>query len=200
MDIEIIAYPTRYKEIIYQAGRNCYGIEMNSKQEIDEGRLKLFIYHLIQNKHESVLEHVNISILISDVPRSLMEQITRHRLASYSIKSTHYVNHKNFDYWELSPVLGNQYIQLMKKIQNLYQFYVDDRKIPHWIAREILPNSCLTNIFMTTNVREYRLILKQRLTNENVPIMIELMKILCRNLYLIMPECFLDIVEEFRLE
>lgn len=197
MDIKIINYPKEYKKIIYQAGINCYGI---NNIETSEENMNKFIYQLIKNKHESVLEHINISIFITDIPRSLMEQLTRHRLCSFSIKSTHYVNHHDFDYLELSPILNDQYTQLMKKIRNLYNYYVDNLKIPKYIAREILPNSCLTNIFMTTNIREYRNILNQRLTNDNIPIMTELMRILCRNLYLICPECFLDIVEEFRLE
>ena len=198
MDIEIINYPLKYKNIIYQAGRNCYGV--NNIDFIDENKLNSFIFNIIKNNHESVLEHINITILIKDIPRSLMEQLTRHRLCSFSIKSTHYVNHKNFDYYNLETILGNQYIQLMKRIQNLYKYYVDTNKIPHYIAREILPNSCLTNIIMTTNIREYRLILKQRLTKDNIPLMVDLMKILIRNLYLICPECFIDIIKEFDIE
>jgi len=199
MDIEIVNYPQRYKSIIYQAGRNCYGFTPFEKDYAEE-KMNSFIYNLIKFNHESVLEHVNISIFITDIPRSLMEQLTRHRLCSFSIKSTHYVKHKNFDYYDFKDILNDQYTQLMKKIQNLYNYYVDELKIPHWIAREILPNSCLTNIFMTTNIREYRLILKQRLSKDNIPLMQELMRQLARNLYLIMPECFLDIIEEYDLE
>lgn len=195
MDIKIISYPKEYKYIIYHAGRNCYGI---NNEIVKEEELNNFIFNIIKNNHESVLEHVNICILISDIPRSLMEQLTRHRLCSFSIKSTHYVNHKNFDY-ENIEILGDSYVQLMKRIQNLYNYYIETNKIPKYIAREILPNSCLTNIFMTTNIREYRLILKQRLSENNVPLMIDLMKILIRNLYLIAPECFIDIIKEYEI-
>jgi thymidylate synthase ThyX len=104
-----------------------------------------------------------------------------------------------FNYHDFE-ILGNQYKQLMLRIRNLYSYYTDTLKIPHSIAREILPNSCLTNIVMTTNIREYRLILQQRLTNNNVPIMIELMRILARNLYLVCPVCFIDIIEEYDIE
>jgi len=201
MDIEIIDYPQKWKEIIYKAGRNCYGLEITKEDiHLRNEDLNHFIYMLIKNEHESVLEHINVCIYIKNIPRSLMSQITRHRLCSFSIKSTHYVNHENFNYLDLENVLGNQYTQLMKRIQNLYTFFKENRNIPHYILREILPNSCFTNIFMTTNIREYRLILKQRLNNNNVPLMIELMQILCRNLYLIFPECFLDIVQEYELE
>lgn len=198
MNIEIINYPKEYKEIIYKAGRNCYGHIENTTT--DDAILKTFIYNIIKNKHESVLEHINITIIIKDIPRSLMEQLTRHRLCSFSIKSTHYVNHINFGYYNLEDTLGNSYIQLMKRIQNLYQSYIETNKIPKYIAREILPNSCLTNIVMTTNIREYRNILKQRLTNDNIPLMQELMVILIRNLYLICPECFNDLIMEFDIE
>lgn len=197
MDIKVIHYPLEYKNIIYEAGRNCYGI---NNEMVSSDKLDLFITALIKNGHESVLEHINITILIKDIPRSLMEQLTRHRLCSFSIKSTHYVDHTNFDFYDFEKILGNQYTQLMKKINNLYIYYTKEKNITHYLAREILPNSCLTNIVMTTNIREYRLILKQRLTNSNIPLMQELMRILARNLYLCCPICFFDIVMEYELE
>jgi thymidylate synthase (FAD) len=200
MEIEIINYPKDYRKIIYLAGRNCYGNESNSISSIPETQITSFIYNLIENKHDSVLEHIYITILIKDIPRSLMEQLTRHRLCSYSIKSTHFVYHKNFKFQDFSDILGYEYILLMGKIQRLYNHWVEDLHIPKYIAREILPNSCLTNIIMTTNIREFRLILKQRLTKENVPIMQELMRELCRKLFIICPELFIDIIKEYELE
>jgi thymidylate synthase (FAD) len=196
MNIKILNYPEKYKDIIYEAGRNCYGVNNEITTTVQKVK---FIDNLIKNNHTSVLEHIHITILISDIPRSLMEQLTRHRLCSFSIKSTHYLDHSLFNYHDFEE-LGNQYKQLMLRIRNLYQYYTETLNIPHYIAREILPNSCLTNIVMTTNIREYRLILQQRLTKNNVPIMVELMRSLARNLYLICPECFIDIIEEHDIE
>jgi thymidylate synthase (FAD) len=192
MDIKIVQYPKNYKKIIYLAGRNCYGVTNELTTKI---KYSNFIYKIISCNHESLLEHINITILIKDIPRSLMEQLTRHRHASYSIKSTHFVNHKNFQYQDI-PELKDNYIKLMQDVNKLYCYYTDILKLPHYIAREILPNSCLTNIIMTANIREYRLIIKQRITKDNVPLMVDLAKILLRNLYLICPECFVDIIEE----
>jgi thymidylate synthase (FAD) len=200
MKITIISFPKDYRKIIYMAGRNCYGFNCEDINKISEEQLNSFIYKLIENGHESVLEHICITILIEDIPRSLMEQLTRHRLCSYSIKSTHYVNHHNFKFLDFSSTLTSEYTILMKKIQRMYNHYVDDLNIPHYIAREILPNSCLTNIFMTTNIREFRLILNQRLTSNNVPIMQELMRELARQLFWSCPCCFIDIIKKYELE
>ena len=41
-------------------------------------------------KHASTLEHLNYTFFIEDVSRALLQEIARHRLASYSVKSTRY--------------------------------------------------------------------------------------------------------------
>jgi len=82
MKIDIIAFPKNYKKLLYLAGRNCYGLE-SIEDNIDDEILNKFIYKLIKNKHYSVLEHINISIFIKNVSRSLTMQLTRHRLCNW---------------------------------------------------------------------------------------------------------------------
>jgi len=41
-------------------------------------------------KHQSVLEHVSYNFYISNVSRALLQELARHRMASYSVKSTRY--------------------------------------------------------------------------------------------------------------
>ena len=66
-------------------GRTCYKSENN----ITEDSAERFIQNIIKSGHESVLEHVNISVrVICD--RGVSHEIVRHRIASYSQESTRY--------------------------------------------------------------------------------------------------------------
>jgi thymidylate synthase (FAD) len=49
----------------------------------------------IRNMHKSVLEHINITMQITDASRALLAQLTRHRIASYTIKSTRFTLKKD---------------------------------------------------------------------------------------------------------
>lgn len=194
MDINIMNYTKDYVNLLYLAGRGCYGLEQLSDESLNKKRI--FIKNLIDNGHESVLEHGYISILINGCSRSFMAQITRHRLASFSIKSQHFVKHDKFKYKNIEiqdPIILAKYKNIMSLIQQYYNEFIFQYNIPIHVAREILPNACLTNIFMTTNFREWRYIIKLRKTNKNTYEMIEfanLIEIYFRN---IIPEVFSDL-------
>lgn len=194
MDIKIMDYTKDYVNLLYLAGRGCYGLEYLFNESMREKRN--FIKKLIENGHESVLEHGHISILIYGCSRSFMAQITRHRLASFSIKSQHFVKHDKFKYKQIEirePVFLAKYKNIMSLIQKYYNEFVYEHNIPIHVAREILPNACLTNIFMSTNFREWRYIIKLRKTDINTYEMIEfanLINVLFRN---IIPEVFSDL-------
>lgn len=191
MDINIIDYTKDYVNMLYLAGRGCYGLEYLSNETIDEKRR--FIRRIVQNQHESVLEHAKISILINGCSRSFMAQITRHRHASFSIKSQHYVKHKDFKYknieWQ-NQLVQKIYNNLMVEINEIYISFIEEHNVPIHVAREILPNACRTNIFMTANLREWRYIIKLRQTSYNtieMRLFAEKIRILFRN---IIPEVF----------
>ena len=136
-----------------------------------------FISGIVKNDHGSVLEHVNVTFLLQDMSRSLMAQLTRHRHASFCIKSQHYVNHSGFKYKKLEWKQYDRlmYDDLMGQIGRVYDQFVKDG-MPHYIAREVLPNAALTNIVMTANIRELRHIIKLRITDNNTPEIIQLSK------------------------
>lgn len=192
MDIKVINSTNNYIDVLYLAGRGCYGLEYLSNESMTEKRN--FVRKIIENQHESVLEHVHISILINGCSRSFMAQITRHRLVSFSIKSQHYVEHDNFKHKILEtehPKVKEIFDKLMFRINNDYKRMVHTFQVPIHVAREILPNACLTNIFMTANLREWRYIIKLRQTNKNT---IEMKKFSVKIKYLfrdLMPEVFI---------
>lgn len=83
--IEIIdapSYETMLKKI-EQIGRVCY----KSEDKITDTSAEGFVRGIIKRGHESVIEHVSISVrVICD--RGVSHEIVRHRIASYSQEST----------------------------------------------------------------------------------------------------------------
>lgn len=73
---------------IEKIGRVCYKSENNITDDLAER----FIRNIIKNGHESVLEHVAITLrVICD--RGVTHEIVRHRIAAYSQESTRYCNY-----------------------------------------------------------------------------------------------------------
>lgn len=82
-------------EKIERCGRVCY----KSENKITEGSAERFIKNIIARGHESVLEHVSITVkFICD--RGVSHEIVRHRHSSYSQESTRYCNYygKHIDF------------------------------------------------------------------------------------------------------
>lgn len=107
--------------------------------------------------HESVAEHAVFTFRIEGVSRVLLAQLTRHRLASFSVQSQRYcgvnpdsvVLPKSF---ELNGYVGSVDALLMEAA-SLYEAMVKDG-IPEEDARYIIPQGVTCNLIMTMNVRE----------------------------------------------
>lgn len=204
MKITIEHYPEPYLEMIYTAGRNCYGTrDAGKSKKATYEKLVKFTKMLVSRGHESVLEHICISVYLKDVSRSFLAQITRHRLVSYSVKSQHYVKHTDFKYKDLEDYGDvdrkkaiDEFSNIMEDIAYVYNELIR-LGIPHYIAREVLPNACLTDIYMTANAREWRHIIRMRIGRENTPEIREFAKTLLRELYLLMPEIFGDMRDKY---
>jgi thymidylate synthase (FAD) len=159
LKIKLISYTYNPIETIYRAYRTCYSKNIPTEIKIPNTEQEMinFIKKYIQ--HESPLEHVGFTFSIEGVSRSLLAQLTRHRLASYSVQSQRYVSSGDFEYvipqsikdkgWE------DRYIMHMKYISNIYKEMTKEG-IPKEDARYILPNATTTNVVMTMNLREFR--------------------------------------------
>lgn len=76
--------------------------------------------------HESPIEHVSFTFAIEGVSRSLLAQITRHRMASFSVQSQRYVREKGFEYVlppeiDKIPAAREKFIQAMEDDQRTYE-------------------------------------------------------------------------------
>lgn len=165
----LIRHTLEPEETVALGARLCY-----SKANIDNLTEKIsstdqtaFVEKLLDMGHESVLEHASFTFGIEGVSRVLLAQLTRHRIASFSVQSQRYVSYeKGFGYIipprieELGQEAVAKFSEQMETIQN---WYVEWQKMlgnngegSNEDARFVLPNACETRILMTMNVRELR--------------------------------------------
>ena len=165
-------------KLLEKAGRVCY----KSENKIAEGSAEKFICNILKRGHESVIEHVSLTIrVICD--RGVSHEIVRHRIASYSQESTRYCNyHSNrfsneltlIDplFWDHNSEQYTVWIDSMKRCEESYNKLIELGATPQE-ARSILPNSLKTEIFITMNLREWRHFLKLRNSQYAHPQMVE---------------------------
>lgn len=156
MQVDILTHTQDPLNILYTAMRTCYS--ENNPQDLfdcevsDEKKIKL-INKVISSGHGSTMEHCVFTFAISGVSRSLLAQLTRHRLASYSVQSQRYVDGKHFNYVLPSKLRDNEQAnELLNTTSNLYNKLIDEGVKPE-DARALLPNATTTNLVMTINLR-----------------------------------------------
>lgn len=183
MKVEIIAHTPEPEKIIASAAKLCYsqtGVE-GIMEGLTAEKTESFINMLVSLGHESPFEHVSFTFGIEGVSRAVLAQITRHRIASFSVQSQRYVNKESFTYImppeiDALPEAREVFLQAMeedrkhyirlaallkeKHTKALVEGGMDEaaaaktaEKMAFEDARSVLPNACDTKIVMTMNVR-----------------------------------------------
>lgn len=173
--VKLIAYTPEPEKLVAAAAKLCY-----SKSDIDtlmdgltEDKVTSFLNRLSNLGHQSPLEHVSFTFGIEDVSRAFLAQITRHRLASFSVASQRYVSMDSAgtiipDEFEgsTSKVVVEQAYKASfcayKSIKDtLTQEYIKAgmdakraEKKAQENARYVLPEGCATKMIVTMNARE----------------------------------------------
>ncbi len=148
-------------------GRTCY----KSEDKITSDSSKNFISNILKRGHESVIEHVSISVRVF-CDRGVSHEIVRHRIGSYSQESTRYCNYtkEKFDnqLTFVKPHFAKEYDSnfelwknTMEEIEKNYFQLINNGAKPEE-ARGILPNSLKTELVMTLNLRSWRNFFKLR--------------------------------------
>jgi len=155
------------EETVALAAKLCYSkstIE-NLNEKISQKDQSEFIEKLMNMGHESVLEHTSFTFGIEGVSRVLLAQLTRHRIASFSVQSQRYVSYENgFGYIipESIKELGNDAVEKYRiQMETIEVWYKEWQKSlgnngekSNEDARFVLPNACETRIMVTMNTRE----------------------------------------------
>lgn len=114
----------------------------------------------MKSGHESVAEHASFTFHIEGVSRALLAQITRHRMASFSVQSQRYVD-MNGNGYVMPPSIakGSEQAKTFDNAMEIaWDFYerLVEMGIPKEDARYVLPNACNTTMEVTMNARELR--------------------------------------------
>ena len=108
--------------------------------------------------HTSIVEHLSFTFLVWDFSRIISQQLTRHRIASFSQRGQRYVKvtRKNVIVPKTiskDETLKERFFEAVDKSFEAYNFLINNG-VPPEDARFILPNSVETYIIFTMNARE----------------------------------------------
>lgn len=183
MKVELIAHTPDPDKLIAAAAKLCYSAV--GTDQILEGltpeKTESFIDMLSSLGHQSPVEHATFTFAIEGVSRSLLAQLTRHRIASFSVQSQRYVDKENFEYIippeiDAIPEARELFIKAMDNDRETYKELnriltekhtktniadgMDEKKArsaaskkANEDSRYVLSNACDTKIVMTFNVR-----------------------------------------------
>lgn len=121
----------------------------------------------MRGNHLSVVEHATFTFGIEGVSRALLAQLTRHRLASFSVQSQRYVRMHDFEFVTPPSIkqLGSGAVEdYNRQMQLEYEWYCQwverlekagyHGEAANQDARYVLPNAACTKLALTMNVRE----------------------------------------------
>ena len=194
-DIQLVNYkykdPMDLLQDIERIGRVCY----KSEHRITSSSAAPFVRSIIERGHESVLEHISITVrFVTD--RAIANELVRHRIAAYSQESTRYCNYKNKIEFIYPKNVSDKQLQLIMEAcacaATTYQELIANGATPE-IARDVLPLCTKTELIATYNLREWRHILRLRTDKAAHPKMRELMQTLLQFFQGLVPIIFDDI-------
>lgn len=183
LKVELLTHTPDPEKIIAAAAKLCYSSSSieGIMDGLDKEKTDKFLNMLLGLGHESPIEHVTFTFGIEGVSRSLLAQFTRHRIASYSVKSQRYVNEGKFEfvtppeiencpealeifnkamaddleqYNALADILKKKHIKtLTEGGMNETEAEKKAEKMAIEDARYVLPNACETKMVATLNAR-----------------------------------------------
>ena len=112
----------------------------------------------MRSGHDSVLEHASFTFEIHGVSRVLLAQLTRHRIASFTVLSQRYVDQSSREYVTPATIQNNDdlrdvYAETISSLDKIYEQFIR-RGVPKEDARYLLPQAITTDLIMTMNARE----------------------------------------------
>ncbi len=167
LKVKLLAKTYDPEAIVSMGARLCYSDD-GIDQLKEAGTKTGLIRHLMDMGHLSPVEHASFTFGIEGVSRALLAQITRHRIASFSVQSQRYVcqsSGKDEFAYILPPAIEalgedavREYKEQMAAMQGWYQKWIErlggGGESSNEDARFVLPNACETKMILTMNARE----------------------------------------------
>ncbi len=220
MKVTLIAHTPEPEKVVAAAAKLCYS-DAHIDDLLDgltEEKTTKFLNMLTDLGHASPVEHASFTFGIEGVSRTLLAQITRHRIASYSVQSQRYVRLDDFRYVvppeiEAIPEAkqafidamnedARRYLDLVKKLEEAHTAEymaqgMEEKaarakasKLANEDARFVLPNACETKMVVTMNVRSLNNFFSLRCCNRAQWEIRELAKEMLKLVYPVAPTLF----------
>lgn len=182
-NVILLAHTPSPEHTVASAAKLCYSSSTITglTDNLTDEKAASFVEMISEIGHESPIEHASFTFGIEGVSRSLLAQITRHRMASFSVKSQRYVREGSFEYVTPPEIASDPeakriYDEIMAEDQERYDHLTEILKAKHKKefaaqgkdektadrlaekkaiedARFVLPNACETQMVMTMNAR-----------------------------------------------
>jgi thymidylate synthase (FAD) len=159
--VQLLAHTPDPAVTVALSGKLCYSpctID-GLLESVEKGSPENFADKLLESGHLSPLEHVSFTFGVEGVSRALLAQVTRHRIASFSVQSQRYVKAGEFNYIVPPSVkaLGKEaceeYELEMRQMHEWYKKWFELTGLAE-DARFVLPNAAETKLIVTMNARE----------------------------------------------
>ena len=181
--VTLLSHTPEPERLVAAAARMCYSAADAATiwDGLTEEKTAGFLDMLTEIGHESPVEHASFTFAIEGVSRSLLAQITRHRIASFSVQSQRYVRLDDFRY-VVPPAIeavpeakaaflasmeqdAQNYLDLAHKLEEGHAARLMAEGVPEKEARRkaekmanedarfVLPNACETKMVVTMNAR-----------------------------------------------
>ena len=171
LKVTLLAHTPDADKLVAAAAKLCY-----AKSDVDAlldnlttDKVEEFLDRLADLGHESPIEHASYTFAVEGVSRALLAQLTRHRIASFSVQSQRYVDKADFDYIVPPSIAANpETAEMFEKCMDMldtYYSYFTSAGIPNEDARFVLPNACDTRIIFTMNARSLHNFFRLRCCN-----------------------------------
>ena len=159
LKVTLLTHTPEPEKIVAAAARCCYSNDDPDKllDNMTDDKAAKFLQKLNDLGHQSPIEHASFTFAISGVSRALLAQITRHRLASFSVRSQRYCGFNSSDFVK-PPLIANSDVEdtfdeALSQCKIHYDSLINSG-IAKEDARMVLPNAAATSMVVTMNARE----------------------------------------------
>lgn len=136
-----------------QVAGECYNSDMTDNKCVQRA------LNCIKRGHHSPWEHVNITLKCT-VDRGVSHALVRHRHCAFQQSSTIYQKYKELTFIRQQDMTEDEK-RLYGDIEKQYIKSIDTG-VRTYRARNILPNILMTNLIITTNVRQWMYMVQRR--------------------------------------
>ncbi|MBR3797022.1 MAG: FAD-dependent thymidylate synthase [Clostridia bacterium] len=154
-------------EVVALGARLCYAqADLDTLRErVETHDQQKYIAGVMERGHLSVTEHASFTFAVEGVSRALLAQLTRHRIASFSVQSQRYVSMTDgFDFVvppSISALGEEEEAEFIRQMDTMHKWYCQwqdklggAKEKSNEDARFVLPNAAATRLLVTMNARE----------------------------------------------